>query len=135
MAFGWVFATRIGTQWQQSGLTVLRRPDVRPTFVGDEVGALPLEQDAQQDDLAAQATAFLETDTAVSDGRGPGTETTPGAAEPDARCREKNAAVALREDHASLTRHPAREGTPAARPDAELPGAAGDRHQSFPESS
>lgn len=82
MAFGWVFATRVGTQWQQSGLTVLRRPDVRPTFVGDEVGALPLEQDAQQDDLAAQATAFLEMDTTVSDGRGPGTETTPGAAEP-----------------------------------------------------
>lgn len=40
---------------------------MRPTFLGDEVGALSLEQYAQQDDLAAQATALLETNAAVSD--------------------------------------------------------------------
>lgn len=40
-----------------------------PTFLGDEGGAFPLEQDAQQDDLAGQAAAVLGTQiTAVTVG-------------------------------------------------------------------
>lgn len=44
------------------------RPSVRHvlrhalTFLGDEVGAFPLEQGAQQDDLARQTAAVLKTD-------------------------------------------------------------------------
>lgn len=77
-AFGWAFATRVGTRWRRGGLTVWRRPDARPTFLGDEVGALSLEQYAQQDDLAAQATALLETNAAVSDRRETRLKITPG---------------------------------------------------------
>lgn len=103
MTFWWVFMTRIGTRWQQSGLTVLRCPDARPTFLGDEVGALSLEQDAQQDDLAAQATALLKTDAAVSDGSEMGTKTPPGRPSPNAHDAEKNAALELRKNNTSLT--------------------------------
>lgn len=55
------------------------RPPTRPTFLGDEGGALPLEQDAQQDDLAGQAAAVLGTQIPGSP-RGGGPPSGPGQA-------------------------------------------------------